>query len=46
MDIQPGDIVSTHADTKKLEEWIGFKPSTNIEVGIQEFVKWYKKYYE
>ena len=24
MDIQPGDIVSTRADTEKLEDWIGF----------------------
>ncbi len=46
MDIQPGDIVSTHADTEKLEDWIGFRPSTSIETGIKEFVKWYKSYYE
>ena len=46
MDIQPGDVISTHADTTKLEEWVGFKPSTDIDTGIKEFVKWYKSYYE
>ena len=46
MDIQPGDVISTQADTTKLEEWVGFKPSTDIDTGIKEFVKWYKSYYE
>ncbi len=46
MEIQPGDVISTHADTSKLQEWVGFKPSTDIETGIKEFVKWYKSYYE
>ena len=46
MEIQPGDVVSTHADTTKLQEWVGFKPSTDIDTGIKEFVKWYKSYYE
>ena len=43
--IQPGDVPITYADTSKLEDWIGFKPNTSLEKGIDSFVKWYKKYY-
>ena len=46
MPMQPGDVKSTYADTKKLEKWINFKPSTNIEIGIDKFVNWYKKFYK
>lgn len=45
MDIQPGDVISTHADTSELENYIGFKPKTNVEEGVQKFIDWYKKYY-
>ena len=44
--MQPGDVVATAADTKALYEWVGFKPSTPIEVGIQHFARWYRGYYE
>ncbi len=43
--IQPGDVPITYADTSELEDWIGFKPNTSLEKGIDSFVKWYKKYY-
>tara|TARA_B100000212_G_scaffold342049_1_gene327352 strand:+ start:120 stop:1145 length:1026 start_codon:yes stop_codon:yes gene_type:complete len=43
--MQPGDVKSTSANTDKLESWISFKPSTNIEIGIKNFVKWYLNYY-
>ena len=46
MDVQPGDVLATHADTSAIEEYIGFKPETSVEKGIDEFVKWYKKYYK
>ena len=46
MDIQPGDVKSTCADTSSLENWIDFKPTTNIKTGIEEFVGWYKDYYK
>lgn len=45
MDIQPGDVPATHADTRALEEYIGFKPQTTIEKGVSRFIGWYKKYY-
>jgi UDP-glucuronate 4-epimerase len=46
MDIQPGDVPATHADTTALEEYIGFKPETSVEEGVSRFISWYKEYYE
>ena len=43
--IQPGDVISTHADLTKLDNWIGFSPKTPLRVGVKKFVNWYKKYY-
>ena len=42
--MQPGDVHETCADVDDLIN-IGFKPSTPIEKGIKEFVKWYLDYY-
>jgi UDP-glucuronate 4-epimerase len=44
MDIQPGDVLETNADTTKLSSYIGFKPNTDISLGIRNFVEWYLKY--
>jgi UDP-glucuronate 4-epimerase len=46
MDIQPGDVPATHADTTALEDYIGFKPQTTVEEGVSRFISWYKKYYK
>ncbi len=43
--IQPGDVPATAADTSLLEEWIGFKPNTSVEVGVSQFVAWYRDFY-
>ena len=43
--IQPGDVADTFADVEDLIRDVGYKPDTPIEVGIAEFVKWYKDYY-
>jgi UDP-glucuronate 4-epimerase len=43
--IQPGDVPKTWADTIDLEKNIKYKPSINIKTGINEFINWYKKYY-
>lgn len=45
MEMQPGDVVRTYADTSDLEKTIGFKPSTSIEDGLEKFANWYKKFY-
>jgi UDP-glucuronate 4-epimerase len=46
MDMQPGDVLRTYADVSDLERDIGFRPSTSLEQGLDEFVKWYKDYYK
>jgi UDP-glucuronate 4-epimerase len=46
MDIQPGDVPATHADTSSLEEYISFKPNTSIEDGVNGFVDWYLSFYK
>jgi UDP-glucuronate 4-epimerase len=43
--LQPGDVLSTAADTSDLEAAIGFKPQTSIEDGLARFVEWYREYY-
>ena len=42
--MQPGDVERTYADTSRLEAAVGYKPQTQIEYGIQQFVDWYKEY--
>ena len=46
MDIQPGDVPATHADTEALNEYIGFRPETSVEDGVNQFIRWYKEYYD
>jgi len=43
--MQPGDVVATAADTSLLEAWVGFKPSTPIELGVERFARWYRQFY-
>jgi len=43
--LQPGDVPDTYADVKDLIEDFGYNPSTNIKIGITNFVNWYKDYY-
>jgi UDP-glucuronate 4-epimerase len=45
MDIQPGDVPATHADTESLHKYINYRPSTTVEEGVDQFIKWYKSYY-
>lgn len=44
--MQKGDVHATYADIDDLVADVGFKPSTPIEKGIEEFVKWYRIYYD
>lgn len=44
--LQAGDVPATYADVNDLIEDTGFKPSTSVDEGIAEFVKWYKSYYK
>ena len=43
--IQPGDVEATAADTQLLEAWVGFRPATPIELGVERFAQWYRATY-
>lgn len=45
MDLQPGDVPETYANVEDLFNNIGFKPTTNIQDGVNNFVEWYLDYY-
>jgi len=42
--MQPGDVLSTHADISALRR-LGYDPATSIEQGLNAFVAWYRQYY-
>lgn len=44
--MQPGDVLETFADIDDLTRDIGFRPTTSIEDGVQQFVDWYRQYYQ
>ena len=43
--MQAGDVPITYADTTPLEKDFGFKPSTPLRIGLRNFAKWYKEFY-
>ncbi len=43
--MQAGDVKATYADTSALDAWVGFKPNTPLNIGVQRFVAWYRQYY-
>ena len=43
--MQPGDVQNTLADSKLINEWVGEFPKTSLEIGIKNFVGWYKTFY-
>ncbi|HFU76505.1 MAG TPA: NAD-dependent epimerase [Arcobacter sp.] len=45
MEMQPGDVESTYADTTPLVEDFGYKPDTELSGGISTFVEWYRGFY-
>ncbi len=44
--LQPGDVPATYANVDDLISEVGFKPATEIETGISNFVNWYREYYQ
>ncbi len=44
--LQPGDVPETYADVNALIEDVDYSPSTTIESGIENFIKWYREYYK
>ncbi|MBJ3764337.1 NAD-dependent epimerase/dehydratase family protein [Maribius pontilimi] len=45
MEMQPGDVPATWADTALLERLTGYAPATDIRAGVASFVAWYRDYY-
>jgi len=43
--LQPGDVPDTYANVEDLVHDLDYKPDTPIEVGIKNFVDWYRDYY-
>ena len=43
--LQAGDVPDTYADVEDLVRDTGYKPATLIEVGVRNFVDWYRGYY-
>ena len=44
--LQPGDVPDTYADVDALIKDVDYQPTTPVEVGIENFVKWYRDYYK
>lgn len=43
--MQSGDVPDTYADVDDLIRDVDYRPATPIEIGIANFVSWYKDYY-
>jgi UDP-glucuronate 4-epimerase len=43
--MQPGDVYQTYADVDNLSETVGFRPKTELKVGLLRFAEWYRQYY-
>ena len=44
--MQDGDVVRTFADVTSLEKIINYKPTTELNYGISQFVSWFKDFYQ
>jgi UDP-glucuronate 4-epimerase len=45
MEMQPGDVPATWADTALLTALTGQRPTTPVAEGVARFVDWYRGYY-
>ena len=43
--IQPGDVPATYANIDAIRSDLGYEPTTSIEVGVPNFVRWYREYH-
>jgi UDP-glucuronate 4-epimerase len=43
--LQPGDVPDTYADVTALTRDTGYQPATPVEVGVKNFVAWYRAFY-
>ena len=45
MPMQMGDVPATWADASLLNEVSGYKSKTNFKAGVENFISWYRDYY-
>ena len=43
--MQPGDVPESFADIDKSVEMLGYKPTTNVDSGVGQFLNWYNNYH-
>ena len=46
MPMQLGDVPSACADISKLQSELEYRPQISVEVGVANFVKWYREFYK
>ncbi len=44
--MQLGDVEATFSDLGLIDKWVGFKPTTSIEDGLENFIEWYLDYHK
>ena len=44
--IQPGDVPDTYANVDDLVSDMNYKPSMNLELGVKNFIDWYRRFYK
>ncbi|NTV68875.1 MAG: NAD-dependent epimerase [Azonexaceae bacterium] len=44
--LQDGDVPATYANTDLLNDWVGFVPGTPVQEGVNQFIAWYRDYYQ
>jgi UDP-glucuronate 4-epimerase len=46
MPMQTGDVPATWANANLLKKLTNYQPNTPVRVGVSNFVKWYREYYD
>ena len=45
MDMQPGEVLKTWADSSLLQALTGYRPTTDVATGVAAFVAWFRSHY-
>ncbi|CAI5520180.1 unnamed protein product [Closterium sp. Naga37s-1] len=40
-----GDVMFTHANVTRAHNDLGYQPTTDLDAGLEKFVRWFKSYY-
>jgi len=46
LEMQLGDVKSTHSNNELIREWTNYEPITVLEDGIKKFISWYCSFYK